>query len=148
MKKIKRKSGDILEIVLADGSLSYARVLEEPLIDFFDCNSKDVLDVNQIMLKPIVFKLWVASYAIHSGRWRIIGNVPIESKDNNYQFYRQDPINKKLYIMSNGVHQPATLDDCINLECAASWDPEHIEDRLIDYYSGKPNKWVESLRIS
>jgi len=33
------------------------------------------------------------------------------------------------------------------LEAAAVWEPEHIEDRLRDHFDGKPNKWLESLRI-
>jgi hypothetical protein len=27
------------------------------------------------------------------------------------------------------------------------WAAEHVEDRLRDHYAGRPNQWVESLRI-
>jgi hypothetical protein len=40
----------------------------------------------------------------------------------------------------------ASYGECTSLERAAVWDTEHIEDRLEDYFNGRENKWVESLK--
>ena len=56
-----------------------------------------------------------------------------------------DPTILKIY--ENGNVRAATRAECEGLEREAVWDPEHIEDRLSDYFSGKPNKWVDSLKL-
>lgn len=42
--------------------------------------------------------------------------------------------------------QPMNYELCKELEREAVWNPEHVESRLDDYYFGRPNKWVESLK--
>jgi len=85
--------------------------------------------------------------AVSSGRWPIIGNLPLESGlEIAPKFFKQDPINKAFSIYHRSQETPATLAECEKLERAAVWEPSHIEDRLRDYYSGVPNQWVESLK--
>ncbi|MCK6265720.1 immunity 26/phosphotriesterase HocA family protein [Vibrio sp. ZSDE26] len=63
-KKIKRKVGDVLAIKLEDGSFSFGRVLEEPLIAFYDCKSVDKLGLEEIVSKPVIFKVWVMNSGV------------------------------------------------------------------------------------
>ena len=58
----------------------------------------------------------------------------------------QDVITKEFSIYHQGNILPATYEEIKNLECAAVWEPEHVEDRLRDYFSGVPNVWVEDLK--
>lgn len=146
-KKIKRKLGDIVRIKLEDGSISFGRVLEEPLMAFYDLKANNTIEVDDVLSKPILFKIWVMNSAIESGRWEVIGNSPLENQLTAPQrFFKQSPLNKKFSIYFNGDETPASLEDCEVLERAAVWDPEHVEDRLRDYYDGVPNQWVESLK--
>ncbi|MEM7777381.1 MAG: hypothetical protein AAF732_17405 [Pseudomonadota bacterium] len=39
--------------------------------------------------------------------------------------------------------QPATLDEALKLECVAAWDPEHVEERLVDIDNGVENVWIK-----
>jgi len=67
-------------------------------------------------------------------------------------FYKQDAITGRLALYhstfaSTNWERPASREECAGLEAAAVWEPEHVEDRLRDHFAGRPNKWVESLRI-
>lgn len=60
----------------------------------------------------------------------------------------QDVMNSKLFSnYDNGKIRRATKMACEGLERAAVWEPEHVEERLRDLYVGKPNIWVEQLKI-
>jgi hypothetical protein len=69
---------------------------------------------------------------------------------NNPPFFKRDSISGKLSIYTErggkSFEKDATLEECKQLECAAVWSANHIIDRLNDHFSGKPNKWVESMK--
>ncbi|MDN3649150.1 immunity 26/phosphotriesterase HocA family protein [Reinekea marina] len=133
---------------LEDGSLSFGRVLNEPLMAFYDCKSENVLDVNDVISRPILFRIWVMNNAIESGRWQVLGNIPLDLElEETPRFFKQNSLSKKLSIYFEGEETPATKEECQGLERAAVWDPEHVEDRLRDYFAGVPNQWVESLKV-
>ena len=147
-KKIKRRIGDVVAIKLEDGSFCFGVVLEEPLMAFYDYNSKELPELNAIVAKQVLFKVWVMNSAVESGRWEVIGSASLTPELAAIpKFFKQSPLNKKLTIYFKGEETPCTKDECQNLERAAVWDPEHVEDRLRDYYAGVPNQWVESLKI-
>ena len=146
-KRQSRKVGDILRIRLDDGGFSFARVLEEPLMAFYDLKSDSTPSLSEIVDKPIIFFIWVMSRAVKTGRWEVIGNVALDHElELPPKFFNQDALDKKFTIIYNDDESPATREECENLERAAVWDPEHVEDRLRDHYVGVPNMWVESLK--
>lgn len=147
-RKQKRVVGDIVQIELADGSLCFGRVLKSPLMAFYDLNTTKAPPLEEIVNLPVLFKVWLMDYAVTSGHWKIIHHADLEEDlQVDVAFYKQDLISKKLFIHQGSNELPATYEQCEKLECAAVWDPVHIEDRLRDHYLGLPNKWVESLRI-
>jgi hypothetical protein len=92
--------------------------------------------------------------AITSGRWEVVGQIEIPEKLKSVpKFCKQDQISGALSIyqeiddLAPHYERPARAGECDGLETAAVWEAEHIEDRLRDHFSGKPNKWVEQLRI-
>jgi hypothetical protein len=139
--------GDVVEINLGKGTHSYAWVFKFPLVSFFGKRTKGHLQVEDVVRQPILFTLWVMKYALTSGRWRVVGNVPPGKGLRKPQFFKQDSISGKLSIYGDDGDAPATKKQCAGLEQAAVWEPQHVEDRLRDHYAGKPNLWVESLRI-
>jgi len=145
----KRNAGDILSIDLGEGTFAFARVLDEPLMAFYDLNvGVPVLAVDQVIARPVLWRLWVMNYAVTRGRWRIIGNASLEEwLREEPTFFKQDSITSRLSHYREQQEVPATLEQCLRLERAAVWDPEHVEDRLRDQFSGRLNKWVESLRV-
>jgi hypothetical protein len=144
-KTVRRREGDFVVIDLGDSKHSYAQVAAEPLMLFFDGRFANDL--------PVLFRLWVSNYAITRGRWPIIcrGSLAPENEEEPF-FYKQDAITGKLALYHSSFAQtnwerPATFAECEALECAAIWEPEHVEDRLRDHYAGQPNRWLESLQI-
>ncbi len=147
-KKQKRLAGSFIRIKLDENRHTYGRVLEGALFAFYDAVTNEELSPAEIKAKPILFKIWVMNRAVTTGRWEIIGNEPLEKGllEQPY-FFKKDALNpEKLSLYHEGKESPATLEQCKNLECAAVWDAEHVEDRLRDHYAGKPNKWLESMK--
>lgn len=145
------RSGDVYRIDLGDGRFASCQALRLPLYAFFDSLSTDPSgpDPAEIVHGPVLFKVWVMSRAITSGRWVRIGAAPVR-KDFLVpeRFFKQDDFDPRaISIYCQGEERPATFDECTGLECAAVWDAEHVEDRLRDHYAGRPNPWVESMRL-
>ena len=137
-KSQRWKNGAIFQIN-AHGYSCLGQMLEEPEIAFFDPASKD----------RVLFRLWVHKSAYNRGRWQKVSEEPI-SKDLTIQAprFKKDPISGKLSIYVNGEESPAKLSECVNLECAAVWEPEHVEDRLRDHFENRENVWVKSMALA
>ncbi|RYF10583.1 MAG: hypothetical protein EOO77_21235 [Oxalobacteraceae bacterium] len=151
--KVRRREGDLLKIDLGDGRQSYAQVAAEPLIVFFERASADDLAPEDVSRLPVLFRLWVANHAVTRGRWQVIGRAPLGPEIRLEPFfYKQDAVTGRLSLYhsmfsATDWERTATLGECDGLEAAAVWEPEHVEDRLRDHFAGRPNKWVDSLRI-
>ncbi len=93
----------------------------------------------------------VYEYAITKNRWKIIGHQNLKTNMQQIPLtFIQDQLDQakfEIYDPNTGEIKPATKAECIGLECAAVWEPEHVEDRIIDYFENRPNKWFESLKI-
>jgi len=148
-KAPKRVVGDIVKIPLGDGWHSYARVLPEASYAFYDSRVNGDDPVEEIIARPILFFAAVMGYAIKKSRWPIVGHVPSEDQLKAPPRFIQDALNKDRFeVYEDGKIRPSTRAECAGLECAAVWDPEHVEDRLRDHYAGRKNKWVESLKVT
>ncbi len=141
------RTGDILEIDLGDGTFSYGRNLNK-IYAFYELRTRMRPPIEDIVCQKVLFKIWVMKYAITRGIWKVIGNLPLEeSLVERPSFFKQDPFTGRLYITYDGSQEiPATLEECRHLECAAVWDPEHVEDRLRDHFEGRRNIWFDSMR--
>ena len=96
----------------------------------------------------VSFRIWVHKSAFNLGRWPKLGKLPIrpdllESVDR----FSQDALDPTKFSLWNGDRNwSVSREECEGLECAAVWEPEHVEDRIRDQINGVPNKWVESMR--
>jgi len=141
--------GAVVVIPLDDGFHSYGQMLDDPEYALFDIRTTDKLSPDDVVLRPVAFRLWVMRYAHSTGRWIKIGNAQINGAlQQPVLRYNQDALKPKdIRLTYDGCNGPlGSIDDCENLECAAVWDPEHVEDRLRDHFAGIPNKWALSLR--
>jgi hypothetical protein len=146
MKRIKE--GDVVSVKLANGKFSFGRVLKNPLMAFYDLVSDVPTDAAVVIESPVAFKTWVVNKAMRSGRWPVIGHYPLSDELlKPVTFAKRDPISKAISTYVDGKETRASIDECKGLESAAVWSAEHVEDRLQDYFEGRPNKWVESMRI-
>jgi hypothetical protein len=146
----KRIIGSIVKIPLSEGYHAYARTLDEASFAIYDLKTnQDIMDLDHIISKPILFIIAVFKHAVTKGRWKNIGKVPLEERLQKLPpKFIQDPLDPgKFRIYEFGTMRNATRDECQGLECAAVWEPEQVEERINDYYAGRKNKWVESMKI-
>jgi hypothetical protein len=148
MKKPYWLPGNVAEIEIPGPFYCYGIVIASPLMGFFDIRSDKHLTCDLLSGKPLAFRVWVMKYAIGKNGWKIIGQLPLsdEMKDDPW-FFKKDRISGKLTKYRHNDERPASKEECLGLECAAVWDPEHIVSRLDDHFESRPNKWAEAMKI-
>lgn len=153
-KRARRTPGQFVEVDLGGGFRAFGRVLREPLFAFYDHRGAvgSAPDLAWLATQPLAFRIMVANHAVTRGRWRVVGSMSLTPDlMTSPDFFKQDPINGGLTIYNDGLapnyERPATRSECEALERAAVWDPEHVEDRLRDHFEGRPNRWVQSLKL-
>lgn len=148
-KRQQYKVGSIVKVPFESDKHTYARLLNNSIIAFYNAATTHYLSTDEILARPILFRLLVMRYAVTSGRWQKVAQAPLEPDlQEDPIFFRQeigDP--NVLFFYQSGREWSATREDCMKLERIAAWDPEHVEERLSDYYAGRPNRWVEQLRL-
>lgn len=156
-KKVRRKLGQFVQIDLGDGFVAVGRVLAEPVMAFYGepFRQGQKWNLEELDKVPVAFKIPVMNHAVTSGRWPVIGTAPLsEDLKQVPAFFRQDAVTGELFVyqeipeLAPSYERPATFDECRTLERAAVWEPSHVEDRLRDYFAGRPNHWHEGLKPS
>ncbi|MCK0115021.1 Imm26 family immunity protein [Gelidibacter sp. F63206] len=150
MKKQIRTIGAIVEIDLKNGDYCYAQILNDGLA-FYDLKVKEKLSDFDVLLEcPVLFFLSVYRDAISQGRWLKVGKLTIRKEFEVLPMkFIQDGLNPNIFELYNpntGDITRTTKDKITGLERAAVWEANHVEDRLRDYYDGKPNVWLEQLK--
>jgi hypothetical protein len=146
----RRKVGDIVQVDLGGGEHGYARVLEHASFAFYDIVTKENASAEEIVGRPVLFIIAVMNKAVTSGRWQRVHWKPLEAPLQRLPAkFMEDAMCKGRYrlYLEDGTMRPATREDCKGLERAAVWDPTHAEERLHDHFAGKPNRWVEMMRL-
>lgn len=132
---------------MGNGYFGFARALTFPIAEFYDFRSQTIPSGAEIITKPVAFRIWVMKNAFTGRRWKKIDEFPLKPGEAGKRWFFKQADDGGLYKTRDGAEEiPASWEDVSNLECAAVWDPEHVEERLRDHFAGRPNKWVESLR--
>jgi hypothetical protein len=155
-KRVRRTEGSVVKIPLGDRKAAYGLVLKEPLVAIFDRQFDEAAapSPEALLATMIAFRLMVMNHALTQGRWPVIARVRVpERLQIPPPFCKQDEVTGKLSIyheieqLAPLYERDATLDECRGLETAAVWEPEQVEERIRDHFAGRPNAWVEQLRI-
>ena len=155
MKRGKRSArlpspGDVLEILLPDGSLGYARLLNAPLMGFFAfrrmSKNDEPIDFSAV---HYAFKIWVHDSCLRGGRWRVYCQGELSRADLvTPQFVHQDFLSKRVRKYQDGHVVPGrvSMADAATLEPSAVWEAEQAEESLLDYFEGRENKHLRNMR--
>jgi hypothetical protein len=146
MKRQCVKPGDILKVGIDNVSHTYARILNDASVAFYDCKtSEELKDIEKIILSPVLFIITVNREVLISGEWPKIGSIPLEDhlKKNPPKYIKAFGHKNRFEIYDNGKIRPATKDECLGLELMASWAKQHIEERLQYHYDGKTSWLME-----
>ena len=139
--------GVVVAIPLGNGWFGLGRALTFPIIEFYDFQSKEIPKLSELSDKPVAFRVWVMRSALTGRRWKRLGRLPLKPTEAGKRwFFKQHPDGSLFRTRDGDEEIPASWEGVSELERAAVWSPHHIEDRLRDHFSGRANKWVESLR--
>ena len=140
--------GNVIEILLEDESISYGLVIREPLIAFSRLTYSTKVEISAELFTDIAFQTWCHNESIGKNGWSIVGYINLsEISLPAENFYRYDPISQEFFhYIDNTNDIPVQREDCIDMECAAVWDKNHIEQRLYALKTGKSCIWLESLK--
>jgi hypothetical protein len=156
--RVKRTPGRVVRIDLEDGRCAYGRQLTSVNVEFYDRvrYPDDQVNLLELVATPVASTIWVGNSAFRrpSG-WALLDVVTLTEHEATkiHRYAKPDAVSRRVTIYyQNPVsgsfgERPATIDECRDLEIAAVWDPGHVEDRLRDHFAGRPNAWVESLRL-
>ena len=145
-KGIRKKIGQVLRIPLEEGVYGYAQMVNKVEHAFFDYKDDGQnMDIEKVLAAPMIFKLTVDRYVVNKGYWEIIGIYPVNPE---YQVCKDSfsyhSFNKRYTIWRMGQGQiPATKEEILGLERMSSWEHGSVEQRLRDYFAGRPNYYVE-----
>jgi hypothetical protein len=143
------EEGTFVRIPLADGTFGYGRVLPDPYLAFYDFRTTGPsADLDEIEAKPVLFtqavRLFKYDRWANLGKRKLAGEVtkPVVRFMQDLADYRKCTI-----YDSDGMSRDARPEECVGLERAAVWDPQHIEQRLLDHFEGRPNTFEEQARV-
>ncbi|MDI1460015.1 Imm26 family immunity protein [Catellatospora sp. KI3] len=146
-----------MRVPLGDGRFAYGRQLWSVDAEFYDHveTTQQPIGLLELVDKPVAFTVWVSNRCFQrNGRWTLLDTVPLLEREQ-LRFdvkFQQDVTGGPLTVVARSCapsvfsKRSATAEECWDLERAAVWSPEHVEDRLRDHFDGRPSRWVESLR--
>jgi len=151
-KGMRLKLGDVFKIDLGDGKHGYAQKARKPLFLFYDYRGDKNLVLEEILSKNIIFRLWLYHDVPRGAGWERIGNQITTELDVEPYFFKQDPLNGKLYLYHSKFadtnwEKLATRAEVEGLERASVLDAHHIVDRLNSHFSGLPYQWATPIKV-
>lgn len=148
----QRTPGAIFRIQLPCNKFSFGRILGKANYAFYDLVSDDgEEDLKKIISSKVLFIISVYNGIITTGRWIKIGKLDLDGKlkvlPNKYIQDIHHPNEYTIYNPNTGEMTKSSRIECVGLEKAAVWGAEDVEQRLCDYFEGRPNRLVEEYLI-
>lgn len=149
----KAREEALLRIDVGNGTDAYARVLGNSQIAIYELRIPhgEKVSLSAIFDSEILFKVTVMKFALVPGRWPMVDQRELEPELKlPTEYFINDKLTRHFsaYWSSDGSSRDSTYEECKNLESAAVWNPEYVEDRLRDYFAARSNQWVEQLRAT
>jgi len=143
LKRQQRTVGAIIKVPLEGGYHTYGRILESK-IAFYNCRTKDEMDIDKILKSDVLFVIVVYNDFINNGSWLKVGkHLPIENYlielDNSYS-YREDYFTGKYFLFIDGKDVEVNKEQIIDMESWTIWGPALVEKRINDYYANRFNQ--------
>lgn len=145
----RAKLGDIVRIGFDDNLHTYGLILFSPYVAVYDLPSVgEVADMTEIADRPILFIVAAHHQALVD--WPTVGKAPEgRTLPTVPEFFVQDSFNphRCKIVDAEGNSRQVEPQDCIGLERAAVWETGHVAGRIRDYYEGRRNAYLESMKL-
>lgn len=146
--RIRRNPGQVFKVPLGEGKYGYGQTTSYNCAFFDYQDHGEITDLKDLLKHTVIFRVGVAHYAITDGIWPVLGVLPVDpALEKEEDPFTYNTLKQTYLIWNTGTDRvPATPEEIYNLECFASWGPEHVERRLRDHFAGRPNYTVENFR--
>jgi hypothetical protein len=146
---VRYAAGAVLRVPLAGDRFAYAVMLAVlPYVAFYSMDAR-LGEQHPPDGEPLVVGLERKAYS--GGRWgKVVFRLRPQDIPPAPRFFRQNvmrPDDCEIIDPNTGESRAALPRECVGLERAAVWAAEHVESCLEDHYAGRPNDFVESLRL-
>jgi hypothetical protein len=144
-KRIREKPGQVFRVPLGNGLFGYGQLADPDSIFFDYTDDGKNTDPAHVIQQPVVFEVTVDSYAIKDQIWEVIAVLPVNPyfMRNKRAFQYMSGTNE-YYIWEKGKEpRPGIPEDIKGHEMITSWGHRHVEQRLLDYFEGRPNYTYE-----
>lgn len=139
--------GEFVAVPL-DGEFAFIRIAWKVRFALYDIKAAAIPPLEEIEKHPILCILGGSPDAMISGRWRIIGQKPLEpTLLAPVKVFRHPQGSSYVDIYEEGEFKPYAGEDLTKMECLASWEPRHIEERLRNHFAGRPDPATESSKV-
>jgi hypothetical protein len=150
-KRVRFTPGSVLLVPAGIHRALAVMTAREPFIAFYGCDrDPEPSEIPALCAGRPLFVVGVDRAAYATGHWGpVLWRLPEQDVPAIPPIFHQDVINGACSIIEPGVSARLLVsrEECIGLERQASWSKEHIESRLEDHYEGRPNVWVEAMRV-
>lgn len=147
-KRIREKPGQVFRVPLGNGIYGYGQLIDPDSV-FFDYKDNGInTDPSFIVKQPIAFAVTVDSYAIKDQLWEVLSVLSVnpEFEKLNPRGFNYDYVKNIYYLWEKGKSPIPTAHEKIkDLEAIASWGHRSAEQRLLDYFEGRPNYSYERM---
>lgn len=149
---VRFSPGGVLRVPVMEGRSACAVMLGvRPYVAFFSDEQEDRLTDAGIPEGDPLFVVAVHNKAYSRDRWgSVLRRVAPDALPEIPHFFRQNVLNPEDCQITDAIGgvRKATPEECVGLERSAVWDAEHIEQRISDLYAGRPNPFVESMKVT
>lgn len=135
--------GDFFAIPLTSGQYAFGRILSDfsdmgMLICIYDGLSTRILAPSQLKGRKFIFTpFYYAGEAWRTWKWKIIGNMPLESDEFVYPKHKEGAPGMGWWIRDRDKVRKATTEEAEGLEYATLWSTQSVEEQIVDYFSKK-----------
>ncbi len=143
--------GHVFKIDFSHGYSAYGLKLQDNGLAVYDVLTQDAIVIDEIIRRPVIFVIpGVFEKAFR--RWVDIGSARLRADQlHRPETFVQDildPRNIRILNERDGefYERPATFDEIQDLERAAAWDYDHVENRILDHFAETTNWLVETHR--
>ncbi|GAA2717373.1 hypothetical protein [Actinoplanes palleronii] len=148
---ISFNSGSVLLVPAGRYHALAVMTAKTPHIAFYSCRDEfDIADIGSLSANEPLFVIAVMKAAYSAGRWgQVLGQLRETAIPAAPPVFRQEIGSGACSIVEPGRSTRLLVprEECIGMERQAVWSAHHVESRLVDHYEGRPNIFVESLKV-
>lgn len=136
--------GEFIALPVGD-AFGFARSVEPINFAFYDLLSAEIPSLEQIKRCEILFTLCCATDLLMRGRWKVIGQEPLEpALAVPVKKFRRLYPPKYVDIYTEGEFRPYAGEDLTKLEVCSVWDDAmQVEERLRKHFAGEPDEYAD-----